>query len=163
MSRARQVVVYYVPQNRLDGEDFVGGVVSTISASMPPNTAVEEFGPFYSRIAPGIARAEDPTAFLQAFADLSFSQTRIQAVTSVIKTNDGHSPLNMDPSEGGCPHSNSGRAIRDSHPTAVNGTGEGLSPKLHEQLIRGWVGWPDRPWSDLHASRGRPIYATLRT
>jgi len=84
-----KVVVYYVPQNRLDGEDLIGGVVvSTISAAMPTGAAVDEFGPFYSRIAPGIAWAEDPTAFVKAFAGLSFSQTRIQAVTSVIKTND---------------------------------------------------------------------------
>ncbi|ROO87122.1 hypothetical protein EDD29_4713 [Actinocorallia herbida] len=83
-----KIVVYYLPQDGENGEDLVGGIlVSAISAAIPPGTAVDEFGPFYAPVAPGIAWAEDPSTF-PGLQDSSFSQSRISAVAAVVRRNE---------------------------------------------------------------------------
>ncbi len=82
-----KLVIYYgLGDQTDDGSDTVGdAIVSAISNAVGPGDVDEDFAPFYSRISPGIAWAEEPKYFVQSLQG-SFTRTRANVIQDVIKS-----------------------------------------------------------------------------
>jgi HopA1 effector protein family len=83
-----KIVVYYLVDETGDtAADSVGdAIVETIQGSVTEDDVVDKFAPFYSRIGPGVAWAEEPKQFVAALKG-SFTRTRSDIISDVIKKN----------------------------------------------------------------------------
>jgi hypothetical protein len=83
-----KLVIYYgLGDQTDDGSDTVGdAIVSAISRAVGPGDVDEKFAPFYSRVSPGVAWAEEPKYFVQSLTG-SFTKTRANVIQSVITSN----------------------------------------------------------------------------
>jgi hypothetical protein len=83
-----KLVVYYeTRRGSEDSPDSVGDkIVAAIEGAVTPDERGAEFAPFYSRVGPGIAWAEEPKYFVQSLSG-SFTTTRSGIIEKVIKDN----------------------------------------------------------------------------
>ncbi|MFI6323643.1 T3SS effector HopA1 family protein [Nonomuraea sp. NPDC050556] len=81
-----KLVLYYGLADPEDtSSDPVGDrIVDAISGAIGKDDVGEGFAPFYSRVSPGIAWAEEPKAFVDALKR-SFTRTRAEIIQGVIK------------------------------------------------------------------------------
>ncbi|GIH92344.1 T3SS effector HopA1 family protein [Planobispora siamensis] len=82
-----KLVLYYGLADPDDtSSDPVGDkIVDAIDRAIRPEDVGEGFAPFYSRISPGIAWAEEPKAFVSALKR-SFTRTRAEIIAEVVRT-----------------------------------------------------------------------------
>lgn len=79
-----KLVIYYAAADSDDGSDAVGDrIVEAIDGSITKDDVDESFAPFYSRISPGIAWAEEPKQYVERLKG-SFTRTRSDIIASVI-------------------------------------------------------------------------------
>lgn len=79
-----KLVIYYVRKDDDSGGDLVGDkIVNAITGSIGPDDVDQGFAPFYSRITPGIAWAEEPKFYVESLPN-SFTRTRSNIITDVI-------------------------------------------------------------------------------
>jgi hypothetical protein len=83
-----KIVIYYrFPPAKKDGPDVVGDrIVTTVLGAVSEDDFDPKLSPFYSRIADGIAWAEEPKYFVQGLDD-SFTEARRDTIARVIRTN----------------------------------------------------------------------------
>lgn len=81
-----KLVIYYNAADAgPDGADAVGDrIVEAIQGSVTRDDIDESFAPFYSRISPGVAWAEEPKYYVPKLGG-SFTTTRSDIIGSVIK------------------------------------------------------------------------------
>ncbi|MBO2451669.1 hypothetical protein J4573_31580 [Actinomadura barringtoniae] len=85
-----KLVVYYQlpPGTTDDTVDTVGDkIVATIGDAVTDDDLASDLSPFYARVGNGVAYAEEPKYFVGEL-DNSFTETRAQVISDVIKSND---------------------------------------------------------------------------
>jgi len=83
-----KLVVYYAlaPGNDDSSDDVGNQIAAAIQQVVKPEDIDTEFAPFYSRVGPGIAWAEEPKYFVDELKG-SFTSTRRDIIAQVIKDN----------------------------------------------------------------------------
>lgn len=82
-----KLVVYYRTGDEDGSTDKVGdAIASAVDSAVKPTDRETAFAPFYSRVAPGIAWAEEPKYYVDKLKK-SFTRTRSNIIASVIKKN----------------------------------------------------------------------------